>query len=796
MLRETDSMFELIREHQLNLMLMLCGGCAILILLLANTRFMSRSRKAILVFMEVMAFFLLWFDRAAYIYAGGTGSTAYTMVRVSNFIVFFLTPGLVLGLNLYVADWLTHEGKLKRVPILLRITAILSVAGMVLAVIAAFTDLYYYFDETNKYHRGSGFLIAYIIPVLCPILQFVVVRKNKKVFSRLIYISILLYIFVPIICGITQIFAYGISIVNMSMVAVSVSMYIFLYLDINNTVEHAHRIEIESMQGEHERMRRLFDQTANAFVSAVEKKDDLMKGNSSRVAKYAKLVAEHAGKSPEDCEKVYYAALLHDVGLIGIPDEEIINETDPVKGITDIMRRKPLIGEEILSSITEYPYLVQGAHYSHEKYDGTGYPEGLKGEEIPEIARIIAVADDYVSMITRKRYRGQLPQFVAREAFVKYSGERYDPFFADIMVKIIDADVNDTPSEKIPPVENELSCKEYREHITRGIAVESDVIRISFDCEPTIENEGFSAPSVVLFDSYDGRTHSHEKSIESYHYLEYGEVWFDKHSVATAARNIEEKQIDDTEKGPDAGTRYEITAGRCEDHLKLVMKSADYAKEVIVALPSRSMAVYIGLTGENCRLSNIAVETTGDSVGPEDIPRIAEILSYIDHLESDVKNVQIDRWMSAATESIEIKGRVKIEFNTMSLPSADLIWHCPYIVLFYSEDGRIKGPDYREYNIIKLNGEDQGDKEFAKNRFTMEKKDSFPGWDKWKEINKKGLECEVDIERKGDRIVLRTENLGISIENTTTVLDDRNKVYVAISGDQVALTDIRIYSHD
>ena len=78
----------------------------------------------------------------------------------------------------------------------------------------------------------------------------------------------------------------------------------------------------------------------------------------------------------------------------------------------------------------------------------------------------------------------------------------------------------------------------------------------------------------------------------------------------------------------------------------------------------------------------------------------------------------------------------------------------------------------------------------------MEKKDSFPGWDKWKEINKKGLECEVDIERKGDRIVLRTENLGISIENTTTVLDDRNKVYVAISGDQVALTDIRIYSHD
>ncbi len=101
----------------------------------------------------------------------------------------------------------------------------------------------------------------------------------------------------------------------------------------------------------------------------------------------------------------------------------------------------------------------------------------------------------------------------------------------------------------------------------------------------------------------------------------------------------------------------------------------------------------------------------------------------------------------------------------MSLPEADLIWHCPYIVLFYSDDRKVGGAGYREYNLIKLNGEDQGDKEFARNRFIVKKPPEFPGWEKWKEIN---------------------------IENITTVTDDKSTVYVALSGDQVALTDIRI----
>ncbi len=788
-------MIELIKEYQLNTMLVLCGACGILSFLLLNTRFLSKSRKCALILMEVVAFFLLWFDRMSYLYAGDPGPKGYIMVRVSNFAVFFLTSGIVFSFNLYLIDLLKNEGKLSSTPKRLLAAGAMAAAGMILAVVSAFTGLYYYFDELNVYHRGQGFLIAYIIPVLAPLLQYTVIRGYKKCFSRLIYISLVLFIFVPVACGILQIFTYGISIVNMAMVAVSISLYIFMYLDLNNTVEHAHEIEIKDMKSEHERMQRVFDQTAKAFVTAVEKKDDFSKGNALRTAEYSEKIAALAGKSREECEKAYYTALLHDVGLIGIPDSVIKLDTDPNKRDYEAMRKKPLIGAEILSNITEYPYLSQGARYSHERYNGTGYPEGLKGEEIPEIARIVGVADAYVTMTTRKRYRDAWPSFMAREAFIRGAGEEFDPDFAAVMVKIMDSEADEKADEITAEIQKQIECGEYREEITAGIPVDGSIRKISFDCELNRDPEKeFSAPSVILFDSYDGRVHEGLKEIERYAYLEYGEIWFDKYSITTAARNIEEKRLDETEAGDTHGEsrRYEIIAGRFEDHLKLTMRRRDYSKEVIVALPGGSKASFVALTGENCRISNILVEGTGETVREGDIPRIAQAVSYIEHFEAEIKNVQIDQTRSATTEGVEVKNRLVLGFHTMSLPEASLVWHCPYILLYTSEDGSIGGPGYREFDLIKLDGEDLGDTEYAHNNFIMKKTEDFPGWNAWKEANRAGLNCEVSLQKKGERIVVKTENLGISIENTTVVKEEHAKVYVALTGDKVALTDIRI----
>ena len=787
-------MFELIRENQLNLMLLLCGACAILVFLLLLTRFLSRSRKIILTLMEVMAVFLLWFDRLAYVYAGDPGQMGYVMVRLSNFMVFFLTSGVVFGFNLYLNDLLTNEGKLAKVPARLKFTGYISAIGMAMAVVSALTNLYYYFDATNTYHRGKGFLLAYIIPVVCPIVQYTVIRQYKKLFSKLIYVSLVLYIFVPIVCGVVQIFAYGVSIVNMAMVAVSISLYIFTYLDLNNRVVRTHEREISIMQGEQARMQRLYDQTAKAFVSAVEKKDELTKGNAERVANYAKKIAEMSGKNADECVKVYYAALLHDVGLIGIPDAVIKNDEDPDKTDYDVIHTKPLIGNEILSEISEYPYLSDAAHYSHERYDGSGYPEGLKGEEIPEIARIIGVADAYVTMTTPKRYRDAKPNYVAIEALTLGSGTKFDPGFCDILVRILN-DENAKSGEGEDAIESEIVCDEYRTTVSGSVPVDYSVAKISFNCSRYGNSDSdFSAPSVILFDSMDRRLHDNAKSIKANKYIEYGELWFDEHSITTIARNIKEtiKTSNDNADIDPVNGKYEIVMGRYEDHLRLKMISPRYEKEAIVALTNGSNSAYLVLTGEHCTLTDITYEKTNEKVGPDDIPRIADQISFTDRMESDLPNIQVDRPRSVSTEGVELKDRLRFRFHSMSLPGASFVWHCAYAVIFSSDDGRVNGPNYREYANVKIYGENDGDTEYSTNSIFVKKTDAFPGWDVWKEKCKEGFECELLCKKKDNRIILKTGNLGIETENTTIVKNSPDKIYVSLTGDQVAITDIRI----
>ncbi|CBK74442.1 HD-GYP domain [Butyrivibrio fibrisolvens 16/4] len=166
-------------------------------------------------------------------------------------------------------------------------------------------------------------------------------------------------------------------------------------------------------------MQRLFEQTSSAFMGAVEAKDVFTLGHSTRVANYAKAIAKTCGKSEKECDEIYYAALLHDIGKVGLP-ESILNKGNNLnEEELKIYRRKTIIGADILSNITEYPFLKDGAHFHHEKYDGSGYPDNLKGDEIPEIARIIAVADYYDNMTSRKSDRDAYPQVIVREEFLK-----------------------------------------------------------------------------------------------------------------------------------------------------------------------------------------------------------------------------------------------------------------------------------------------------------------------------------------------------------------------------------------
>lgn len=788
-------MFSFIRIHQLNIMLSLCSICTMMAILVLFTRFLPKRRKWILFSMEIIATLLLAFDRMAYIHSGDPSHLGWIMVRLSNFMVFFLTSCTVFCFNFYIYDLLTKEAKVHKIPRRLNLAGALAVIGMVLIILNLFTGFIYSFDQNNHYHRQYGFLLSYMIPVLVPLIQFSIIIKYRNSFSKFIFTALFLYIFLPIGMGILQIFFYGISIVNMAMVLVSICLYIFSYLDINEEVEKLHLIEMNTLKAEHESMKKLFDQTASAFVNAIERGQSNSLGISRKTAELARKIAEKSGENPEECEKAYYVALLYNAGIPAIPqnifEKEKLNQEEE-----KLLEQLPLISSEVLANIKEFPYLSKSARSVHERYDGKGYPEKLKGNEIPSAARITAVAASYIELSSKRKKRTSLPPHIIREEFIKEAGLKYDPLYSNALVQLLDNSTKEGTNEiENEPLEKELSCGDYRSATSIGIPVSKQFTNISFRASARDEKVQFSAPSIILFDSYDRRVHENQKTIDAYHYMEYAEIWFDGHYISTSARNMEiktgEKTISDASK-VNAEKEYDISCVRFEDHLLLKMESLQKSVEVIIALPDVSKAAYIGITGENVNISGLNAEECKESADENTIPRIAEKISYIDRLESDLPNIQITSPRSAYTSPIEIKKDLSITFHTMSLPEASLVWHCPYIILFYSDDGKVGGKNYREYAMIKLNGEDNGSNEYAQNNFSMTKGEEFRNWTEWKEMNKSGYECRIDFLKKGSRYILTTSSLGIHIENICSPLDEKSPVYVTLSGDQCALTDIRV----
>ena len=177
------------------------------------------------------------------------------------------------------------------------------------------------------------------------------------------------------------------------------------------------------------------------LAEAIDAKETYTNGHSTRVAQYSKEIARRYGYSRKDQDDIYMMGLLHDVGKIGVPDE-VINKTARLNDEEfALIKKHPVIGFNILNKIKEMPRLQIGAHWHHERFDGKGYPDGLAQDEIPEEARIIAVADAYDAMTSYRSYRDVLPQDIVAGEIEKGKGKQFDPVFADIMLEIISEDV-------------------------------------------------------------------------------------------------------------------------------------------------------------------------------------------------------------------------------------------------------------------------------------------------------------------------------------------------------------------
>ena len=207
--------------------------------------------------------------------------------------------------------------------------------------------------------------------------------------------------------------------------------------DLKNNLEQEVQRQIFKRQTQ---MEHLTVQIMKTLAETIDAKDVYTNGHSNRVADYSREIARRLHKTEEEQKAVYRMGLLHDIGKIGVPDA-ILNK--PIQLTAEEYKKiqeHTIIGYGILQNITEIPDIGIGARSHHERFDGKGYPDGLQGDEIPEMARIIGVADAYDAMTSRRSYRDILPQQVARKQIEAGKGKQFDPKMADCMLAMIDED--------------------------------------------------------------------------------------------------------------------------------------------------------------------------------------------------------------------------------------------------------------------------------------------------------------------------------------------------------------------
>ena len=189
----------------------------------------------------------------------------------------------------------------------------------------------------------------------------------------------------------------------------------------------------------YEEIRETFFATAEALAEAIEKRDPYTGGHTKRVVNYCLVAAKYMNLTPEELEILKLSAILHDVGKIGVEDRILRKPGNLDDEEAKIMKMHPLLGAEIMRHIRQLKDLIPGMLHHHERPDGKGYPEGLKGRDIPIVARIISAADTYDAMTTNRPYRKGLSHQTAIDEIKKEAGAQFDKEVAEAFVKAFEA---------------------------------------------------------------------------------------------------------------------------------------------------------------------------------------------------------------------------------------------------------------------------------------------------------------------------------------------------------------------
>jgi HD-GYP domain-containing protein (c-di-GMP phosphodiesterase class II) len=183
--------------------------------------------------------------------------------------------------------------------------------------------------------------------------------------------------------------------------------------------------------------RDLFLGSIRMLAAAIDEKDPYTRGHSDRVAKYSMMLGQQLGLSPEDLDRLRIASLLHDVGKIGVDDRVLKKPGSLTPEEFAIMKQHPTKGANIMRPVAQLKDMLPGIELHHEHVDGRGYPHGLKGEEIPLMARVIAVADTLDAMTTNRPYQSALELDDALRHIRKVAGTKFDQNVVDALEALV-----------------------------------------------------------------------------------------------------------------------------------------------------------------------------------------------------------------------------------------------------------------------------------------------------------------------------------------------------------------------
>lgn len=196
----------------------------------------------------------------------------------------------------------------------------------------------------------------------------------------------------------------------------------------------------ETIKEQRSKLKSMMFATIKSFVRVLEARDVYQMGHSKDVMEFSDIIAEDLSVSEDEREVLSNAALIHDIGKIGVPDSILLKPGPLTDDEYSIIKRHPEMGREIISPCIEDNRILEAILYHHERYDGEGFPEGISGKEIPIFARIIAVADSISAMLSARPYRASLGKEFTINELIDNSGTQFDPEISDIAVNVLKED--------------------------------------------------------------------------------------------------------------------------------------------------------------------------------------------------------------------------------------------------------------------------------------------------------------------------------------------------------------------